>query len=111
MTNPTAERIKDVIASRDVVLFMKGVPDAPECGFSAAVVQILNGLKVPFKGVNVLADPQIREGIKSFSDWPTIPQLYIKGEFLGGADIVRAMFQEGELTALLSDKGIATAAS
>lgn len=109
MTNPTAERIRGIVASSDVVLFMKGVPDAPECGFSAAVVQILNGLKVPFKGVNVLSDPQIREGIKSFSDWPTIPQLYVKGEFLGGCDIVRAMFQEGEFTAVLSAKGIAVA--
>jgi len=111
MTNPTTERIKGIVASSDVVLFMKGVPDAPECGFSAGVVQILNGLKVPFKGVNVLSDPQLREGIKSFSDWPTIPQLYVKGEFLGGADIVRAMFQEGELMVLLTDKGIVTAAT
>jgi monothiol glutaredoxin len=111
MTNPTAERIKGIVASSDVVLFMKGVPAAPECGFSASVVQILNGLKVPFKGVNVLADPQVREGIKSFSDWPTIPQLYVKGEFLGGADIVRAMFQEGELAVLLTDKGILSAAT
>src|SRR6266702_1968999 len=111
MTNPTAERIKGIVASSDVVLFMKGVPAAPECGFSASVVQILNGLKVPFKGVNVLVDPQVREGIKSFSDWPTIPQLYVKGEFLGGADIVRAMFQEGELAALLTDKGIMSAAT
>jgi monothiol glutaredoxin len=111
MTNPTTERIKGIVASSDVVLFMKGVPEAPECGFSASVVQILNGLKVPFKGVNVLVDPQVREGIKSFSDWPTIPQLYVKGEFLGGADIVRAMFQEGELGALLSDKGIVAAAT
>ena len=111
MTNPTAERIKGIVASSDVVLFMKGVPDAPECDFSASVVQILNGLQVPFKSVNVLADPQVREGIKSFSDWPTIPQLYVKGEFLGGADIVRAMFQEGELMALLNDKGIMTAAT
>jgi monothiol glutaredoxin len=111
MTNPTAERIKGIVASSDVVLFMKGVPAAPECGFSASVVQILNGLKVPFKGVNVLADPQVREGIKSYSDWPTIPQLYVKGEFLGGADIVRAMFQEGELAVLLTDKGILSAAT
>jgi monothiol glutaredoxin len=111
MTNPTAERIKAIVASDDVVLFMKGVPAAPECGFSASVVQILNGLKVPFKGINVLVDPQVREGIKSFSDWPTIPQLYVKGEFLGGADIVRAMFQEGELAALLTDKGIPSAAT
>ena len=111
MTNPTAERIKGIVASSDVVLFMKGVPAAPQCGFSASVVQILSGLKVPFKGVDVLSDPQVREGIKSFSNWPTIPQLYVKGEFLGGADIVREMFQAGELTALLSDKGIMTAAT
>jgi monothiol glutaredoxin len=111
MTNPTAERIKDIIASSDVVLFMKGVPAAPQCGFSGAVVQILAGLKVPFKGVDVLSDPQVREGIKSFSNWPTIPQLYVKGEFLGGADIVREMFQAGELAALLSDKGIPSAAT
>ena len=110
MTNPTAERIKDIIASSDVVLFMKGVPAAPQCGFSGAVVQILAGLKVPFKGVDVLSDPAVREGIKSFSNWPTIPQLYVKGEFLGGADIVREMFQAGELAALLSDKGIVSAA-
>jgi monothiol glutaredoxin len=110
MTNSTAEHIKGIVASSDVVLFMKGVPAAPECGFSTSVVQILNGLEVPFKGVNVLADPGVREGVKVFSDWPTIPQLYVKGEFLGGADIVRAMFQEGELAALLNAKGIATAA-
>ena len=111
MTNPTAERTQAIVASADIVLFMKGVPAAPECGFSASVVQILNGLNVPFKGVNVLADPQVREGIKSFSDWPTIPQLYVKGEFLGGADIVRAMFQEGELAVLFADKAIARAAT
>src|SRR6266568_4013077 len=109
MTNTTAERIRDVIASSDVVLFMKGVPAAPQCGFSAAVVQILSALKVPFRSVDVLADQEIREGIKTFSNWPTIPQLYVKGEFLGGSDIVREMFQAGELTALLGDKGIATA--
>ena len=109
MSNSTDERIKGIVASSDVVLFMKGVPAAPQCGFSASVVQILSGLKVPFKGVDVLSDPQVREGIKSFSNWPTIPQLYVKGEFLGGADIVREMFQAGELTALLSDKGIVTA--
>ncbi len=109
--NSTVERIKEVIASSDVVLFMKGVPAAPQCGFSAAVVQILAGLKVPFRGVDVLADQEIREGIKAFSNWPTIPQLYVTGEFLGGSDIVREMFQAGELTALLSDKGITTAAT
>ncbi len=111
MTNPTAERIKGIIASSDVVLFMKGVPTAPQCGFSAAVVQILSRLAVPFESVNVLSDLEIREGIKAFSDWPTIPQLYVKGEFVGGCDIVREMFQAGELTALLSDKGIAAAAT
>ncbi|MGT2439367.1 Grx4 family monothiol glutaredoxin [Bradyrhizobium betae] len=110
MSNPTEQRIKDVIASNDIVLFMKGVPTAPQCGFSGAVVQILSGLGVPFAGVNVLADPEIRDGIKAFSNWPTIPQLYVKGEFLGGCDIVREMFKAGELTALLNDKGIAVAA-
>jgi len=109
MSSSTAERIKDVIASSDVVLFMKGAPAAPQCGFSAAVVQILSGLKVPFKSVDVLSDPQIREGIKTFSNWPTIPQLYVKGEFLGGSDIVREMFQAGEITALLTDIGAVTA--
>jgi len=111
MTDPTAERIKDIVTTNDIVLFMKGVPAAPQCGFSASVVQILQGLNVPFKAVDVLLDPRLREGIKCFSDWPTIPQLYVKGEFLGGCDIVRAMFQEGELTALLNAKGIMAAAS
>jgi monothiol glutaredoxin len=111
MTNSTADRIKGMIASSDVVLFMKGMPDAPECGFSASVVKILNEIKVPFTGVNVLSDQEVREGIKALSDWPTIPQLYVKGEFLGGADIVRAMFQEGELSSLLNNRGIATAAT
>ncbi len=111
MSNSTDERIKGIVASNDVVLFMKGVPAAPQCGFSASVVQILSGLNVPFKGVDVLSDPFIREGIKTFSNWPTIPQLYVKGEFLGGADIVREMFQAGELSALLNDKGIVAAAT
>ncbi len=111
MTNATAERINQIISSSDVVLFMKGVPASPQCGFSASVVQILSGLKVPFAGVDVLSDPQVREGIKEFSSWPTIPQLYVKGEFLGGADIVREMFQAGELRTLLSDKGILSAAT
>jgi len=109
MKEETARRIKDIIASGDVVLFMKGVPAAPQCGFSAAVVKILNGLAVPFRSVDVLADMDIREGIKTFSNWPTIPQLYVKGEFVGGCDIVREMFQAGELPALLNDKGIAVA--
>jgi monothiol glutaredoxin len=111
MRNSTDQRIRDIIASNDVVLFMKGVPAAPQCGFSAAVVQILSRLDVPFKSVDVLSDFEIREGIKTFSNWPTIPQLYIKGEFVGGCDIVREMFQAGELTALLSEKGIAAAQS
>ena len=111
MSEPIERRIKDIITGTDVVLFMKGVPAAPQCGFSGAVVQILSGLGVPFTGINVLADPAIREGIKSFSNWPTIPQLYVKGEFLGGCDIVREMFKLGELAAVLSDKGVAVAAS
>ncbi|TQF34137.1 Grx4 family monothiol glutaredoxin [Bradyrhizobium sp. UNPA324] len=111
MSEPTEQRIKDIIAGSDVVLFMKGVPAAPQCGFSGAVVQILNGLGVPFVGINVLADPDIREGIKSFSNWPTIPQLYVKDEFLGGCDIVREMFKLGELAAVLNDKGVAVAVS
>jgi len=111
MTNSTTERIKDIVTSNDVVLFMKGVPAAPQCGFSAAAAQILLQLAVPFKSVDVLSDPEIREGIKAFSDWPTIPQLYVRGEFVGGCDIVREMFKVGELTALLNDKGIVVAAS
>ena len=93
----TAERIKDVIASSDVVLFMKGVPASPQCGFSKAVVQILSNLAVPFKSVDVLSDPQIREGIKTFSNWPTIPQLFVNGELVGGCDIVTEMYESGEL--------------
>jgi monothiol glutaredoxin len=111
MSDPTEQRIKDIIEVNDIVLFMKGVPTAPQCGFSGAVVQILNGLGVPFAGVNVLADPEVREGIKAFSNWPTIPQLYVKGEFLGGCDIVREMYKAGELAALLNDKGITVAAA
>lgn len=110
MSDPTVERIKGIIASSDVVLFIKGVPAAPQCGFSATVVQILSRLAVPFKSVDVLSDLEVREGVKAFSNWPTIPQLYVKGEFVGGCDIVREMFQAGELSALLSDKGIKAAA-
>ncbi|MDQ0505244.1 Grx4 family monothiol glutaredoxin [Xanthobacter agilis] len=107
----TAERIKDIIDSNDIVLFMKGVPQAPQCGFSSAVVQVLNQVGAPYASVNVLEDPFIREGIKAFSNWPTIPQLYVKGEFVGGCDIVREMFQAGELAALLTEKGILAPAS
>jgi monothiol glutaredoxin len=85
---------------------MKGVPAAPQCGFSATVVQILSYLGVPFKGINVLADPELRDGIKAFSNWPTIPQLYVKGEFVGGCDIVKEMFEEGELKDFLGEKGV-----
>jgi monothiol glutaredoxin len=107
----SAQRLEyqGIISSGDVVLFMKGIPAAPQCGFSAAVVQILSQLQVPFKSVDVLEDFEVREGIKAFSNWPTIPQLYVKGEFVGGCDIVREMFQAGELSALLKDKGVAAA--
>ena len=98
--------IENEIKSQDVVVFMKGTPQMPQCGFSGQVVQILNYLGVPFKGVNVLADQGIREGIKAFSNWPTIPQIYVKGEFVGGCDIAREMFQSGELQTFLSEKGV-----
>jgi monothiol glutaredoxin len=101
------ETIRKTIADNDVVLFMKGTAKFPQCGFSAQVAKILDHLGVPFKDVNVLDDSGLREGIKSFTNWPTIPQLYVKGEFIGGADIVREMFQAGELHSLIHDKGIA----
>jgi monothiol glutaredoxin len=101
-------RIDDEVKSNDMVLFMKGTPSMPMCGFSGQVVQILDYLGVPYKGVNVLEDEAIRQGIKEYSNWPTIPQLYVKGEFIGGCDIVREMFQAGELQDLLAEKGIGT---
>jgi monothiol glutaredoxin len=101
-----SDRIQGEIDSNDVVLFMKGTPVFPQCGFSAAVVQVLSELGTKFKGIDVLEDPSIREGIKSFSNWPTIPQLYVKGEFVGGCDIVREMYQTGELHDLMNTKGI-----
>ena len=110
MDTTTHDRIRQQVSDNPVVLFMKGTPVFPQCGFSATVVQILSHLGVKFRGVDVLADSSVREGIKEFSNWPTIPQLYVKGEFIGGCDIVREMFQNGELQALLKDKGIATAA-
>ena len=110
MADKTAERIQSIIDSSDVVLFMKGVPAQPQCGFSAAVVQVLSGAGVPFESFNVLSDPYIREGIKEFSNWPTIPQLYVKGEFIGGCDIVREMAASGELTQLFADKGVKVSA-
>ena len=104
--NPTFDRINGEISDTDVVLFMKGTPVFPQCGFSSQVVQILSHLAVKFKGVDVLADPSLREGIKAYSDWPTVPQLYVKGEFVGGCDIVREMHESGELQKLFDDKGI-----
>jgi monothiol glutaredoxin len=101
-----ANRIKEEVTSNDVVLFMKGTPVFPQCGFSAAVVEVLDHMGVRFKGVNVLVDPAIRQGIKEFSDWPTIPQLYVKGEFIGGCDIVREMYETGELEQVFKDKGV-----
>ncbi len=98
--------ISRTVAENDVVLFMKGFPDQPGCGFSAIVVQILDHLEAPFAGVNVLQNEELRQGIKAYSDWPTIPQLYVKGEFVGGCDIVREMFQSGELKTLLTEKGV-----
>jgi monothiol glutaredoxin len=106
MDNSVAERIKSDIESNDVVLYMKGTPVFPQCGFSSTVVQVLTHLGVKFKGIDVLSDPSLREGIKQFSNWPTIPQLYVKGEFLGGCDIVREMYESGELQELLSTNGI-----
>ena len=102
----TNNRIKAEIDSSPVTVFMKGTPVFPQCGFSARVVQILSHLNVPFKGVNVLEDAEIREGIKAYSNWPTIPQIYVNGEFVGGCDIVSEMFQEGELQKLMEDQGI-----
>ena len=99
--------IRDTIAKNDVVLFMKGTKMMPQCGFSSRVAGVLNYMGVEFADVNVLADAEIRQGIKDFSDWPTIPQLYVKGEFVGGADIVKEMFQAGELQALMTEKGVA----
>lgn len=98
--------IQGEVDSNNIVLFMKGTPDFPQCGFSSQVVQILNYLGVDYKGVNVLADDDIRQGIKDYSDWPTVPQLYVKGEFVGGCDIVREMFQASELQNLMTEKGV-----
>ena len=98
------EKLKEIIAKDDVCLFMKGVPEAPQCGFSMTVSNILKNLNINFKGINVLEDENIRMGIKEYSDWPTIPQLYIKGEFVGGCDIVKEMFEKGELKELLIKK-------
>jgi len=105
-SGPVDNRIRALIDENDVVLFMKGTPVFPQCGFSATVVQMLSLLGVRFKGFDVLEDPEVRQGIKRFSDWPTIPQLYVKGEFVGGCDIVREMYETGELSEFLNTKGI-----
>ena len=100
------DQIKQELAQNDVVLFMKGTPQMPMCGFSSQVAQILNYLGVPYKGVNVLEDEAVRQGVKEYANWPTIPQLYVKGEFVGGCDIIREMFESGELAAQLSEAGV-----
>ncbi|MDQ2101494.1 Grx4 family monothiol glutaredoxin [Azospirillum isscasi] len=105
------DRIEQDIKGNDVVLYMKGTPVFPQCGFSAAVVQVLGTVGVKFKGVNILEDPGLRQGLKDYSNWPTFPQLYVKGELVGGCDIVREMYESGELQTLLADKGIATGAN
>jgi monothiol glutaredoxin len=111
MDATVSDRIKSDLSANDVVLFMKGSPVFPQCGFSAAVVQVLTHLGVKFKGIDILQDPSLRQGIKEFSNWPTIPQLYVKGEFVGGCDIVREMFESGELQTLMQDKGVAVKAT
>ena len=105
--NPTFDRIKADLTDNAVVLYMKGTPVFPQCGFSAAVVDVLSQLGVKFNSVNILVDDEVRQGIKEFSQWPTIPQLYVKGEFVGGCDIIREMFETGELEQLLKEKGVA----
>ncbi|GAN85665.1 Grx4 family monothiol glutaredoxin [Komagataeibacter intermedius] len=111
MAETIAQRIQAQIDANPVMLYMKGDANFPQCGFSARVVQVLKHLGVPFKTENVLADPELRQGIKDFSNWPTVPQLYIKGEFIGGCDIVTEMYQTGELQKLLVEKGVVTAAA
>ncbi|HEX3666423.1 MAG TPA: Grx4 family monothiol glutaredoxin [Rhizomicrobium sp.] len=111
MSESIAERIAGDIGSNDVVLFMKGTPVFPQCGFSAAVVQILTNVGVKFKSFDVLQDPELRQGIKEYSNWPTIPQLYVKGEFVGGCDIIREMFENDELESLFKEHDIALASA
>ena len=101
-----SQKIKDIISSNNIVLFMKGTPNSPQCGFSMAVSNILKHMNVKFEGVNVLESDELRQGIKDFTDWPTIPQLYIKGEFVGGCDIIKEMFEKGELKKLLEEKSL-----
>ena len=110
MKDPVQERIEREINDHDVVLFMKGTSVFPQCGFSAVMVRVLSHLGVKFKGIDVLSDPALRQGIKVFADWPTVPQLYVKGEFIGGCDIVREMFETGELGQFLAGRGVKTGA-
>ena len=110
MTDTISQRIQGEIQTNDVMLYMKGTPMFPQCGFSARVIQILTHMGVPFQSANVLEDAELRDGIKSFSQWPTIPQLYVKGEFVGGCDIVTEMFQNGELETLMKEHGVAVKA-
>ena len=104
MSDNINEKIKEFLKTNEVCLFMKGTPDIPQCGFSMAVSNVLKHLEVKFKGVNVLEDDDLRQGIKQYSDWPTIPQLYVKKKFLGGCDIIKEMFEKGELQKVLADK-------
>jgi monothiol glutaredoxin len=111
MSDPAQSAIQEAVNSNDVLLFMKGTPTFPQCGFSSVVVQVLDYLGVDYQSVNVLEDHDVREGIKTFSQWPTIPQLYVKGEFVGGCDIVKEMFESGELRSFMADKGISLEAA
>jgi len=106
MTDAVTDRIKNTVTNNDVVLYMKGTPTFPQCGFSSTVVQIFDYLGAEYATVNVLEDPEVRQGIKDFNNWPTVPQVFVKGEFIGGCDIMREMFETGELKTLLSEKGI-----
>ena len=106
MNQQTKDLINKEIENNDVCLFMKGTPEVPQCGFSLAVSNVLKHLEIKFKGVNVLDDPEVRQGVKEFSEWPTIPQLYVKGEFVGGCDIIKEMFENGELQKFLKEKNI-----
>jgi len=111
MSNPVHDQIKKTVTENDVVLFMKGTPVFPQCGFSSTVVQILDYIGTEYESVNVLDDPEIRQGIKDFNNWPTIPQVFVKGEFIGGCDIVREMFETGELRTLMTEKGVKLSAA
>jgi monothiol glutaredoxin len=110
MTDATHQRLSEIVSSNDIVLFMKGTPLFPQCGFSSRACAILDHVGVEFASVDVLQDAEVRQGIKAFSDWPTIPQLYVKGEFVGGSDIMMEMYEAGELDALIDEKGIARGA-